>query len=133
MNPTFSSRALRPARLLLIDDDPDTRELMVRLLCERFDVSVADGYDSALAQAEENRPDLVVSDIGLGSRSGMMLMAELKRRYNVWGVAVSGHALDPEELREAGFVRHLLKPIRFEDLLEALKQSVRPMSAATSL
>lgn len=129
---------LRPnrRRLLLVDDDQDTRDLMVRLLSRSFEMSVADGFQSALAAANEARPDLVLSDIGLGAENGIALMAELKRRYDVPGIAVSGHPLDPHELRAAGFVCHLLKPIRFDELLEALKGAathVRPMSAATSL
>lgn len=121
-------------RLLLIDDDPATRDLMTRLLCGAYELSVADGYESALALADEVRPDLVLSDIGLSGRDGLKLMTELKRRYDVPGVAVSGHLPDAEELREAGFVSHLLKPIQFGELLKALTDaaSVRPMSAATA-
>jgi two-component system response regulator GlrR len=122
-------------RLLIIDNDADTRDLMVRLLSSSYELSVADGYDTALARADEARPDVVVSDIGLGGRDGLALMAELKRRYDVPGVAVSGHVLEPRELRSAGFVGYLRKPIRWDDLLKLLDEAtfVRPMSAATSL
>jgi two-component system response regulator GlrR len=122
-------------RLLIIDNDADTRDLMVRLLSSSYELSVADGYDTALARADEARPDVVVSDIGLGGRDGLALMAELKRRYDVPGVAVSGHVLEPRELRNAGFVGYLRKPIRWDDLLKLLDEAtfVRPMSAATSL
>src|SRR4051812_42312387 len=122
-------------RLLLIDDDADTRDLLARLLADSYELSVADGYESALARADEARPDLVLSDIGLGGEDGLALMTELKRRFDVPGVAVSGHPIEAHELREAGFVSHLLKPIRLADLLTALKSAspVRRMSAATSL
>ena len=122
-------------RLLIIDNDADTRDLMVRLLSSSYELSVADGYDTALARADEARPDVVVSDIGLGGRDGLELMAELKRRYDVPGVAVSGHLLEPRELRDAGFVGFLRKPIHWDDLVRTLDKaaSVRPMSAATGL
>lgn len=121
-------------RLLLIDDDAATRDLMIRLLGGTYELSVADGYESALARADESRPDLVLSDIGLCGKDGLELMAELKRRFDVPGVAVSGHVVDPDDLRDAGFVGYLLKPIHLDDLLNALSNAaVRPMSAATSL
>src|SRR5207247_62224 len=77
-------------------------------------------YESALAQAEASPPDAVISDIGLPGRDGLMLMRELSRRYGVPGIAVSGHRLDDDALRDAGFVAHLLKPIVFDHLLRVL-------------
>jgi len=91
------------------------------------------GDAGALARADEARPDLVLSDIGLPGENGLALMAELKRRYDVAGVAVSGHPIAASEWRDAGFVAYRLKPIRVDQLLQTLDAAVRPMSAATSL
>jgi CheY-like chemotaxis protein len=104
----------------LVDDHQDTRDLLVRLLSQSFNVSIAGCYDSALAQAEQHPPDVVVTDIGLPGRDGVALMRELHSRYGVSGIAVTGHAIDEEVFRDAGFVRWLRKPIRFDELLSAM-------------
>jgi DNA-binding response OmpR family regulator len=112
--------SLQRCRVLLVDDHQDTRDLLVRLLSQSFNVSVAGCYDSALAQANENPPDVVVTDVGLPGRDGVALMRELHSRYGVSGIAVTGHAIDEVVFRAAGFVRWLRKPIRFEELLSAM-------------
>src|SRR5206468_6172319 len=110
-------------RLLIVDDHDDTRQILVRLLKSTYSVSVAHCYDSAMAQAAQSTPDVVVSDIGLPGRDGLELMRELRRRYGVPGVAVTGHPPDPQTLREAGFVAYLLKPIIFQQLLDAVEHA----------
>ena len=107
-------------RLLVVDDHSDSRNLLVRLLSPSYDVSAASCYDSALAQAEQTKPDAVISDFGLPGRDGLALMRELNRRYGVRGICVSGNPLDDQVLRDAGFVAHLLKPILFDKLLHAV-------------
>ena len=108
-------------RLLLVDDCADTRDLLARLLSRDFQVDTAGCYDSAIAAAERATPDIVVSDIGLGGRDGFELMRELRTRYGVCGIAVTGHVIDDEiALREAGFTKYLRKPIEFAELLRAV-------------
>ena len=110
-------------RLLVVDDHDDSRNLLVRLLSTSYDVSSAKCYDTALAQAAQARPDLVISDFGLPGRDGLTLMRELKRLYGVCGICVSGTRLEDlndTALRDAGFVGHLLKPIHFDKLLLAV-------------
>jgi CheY-like chemotaxis protein len=119
-------------RLLIVDDHEDTRQILVRLLKGAYEVSVARCYDSALAQAAQAPPHVVVSDIGLPGRNGVELMRELRRLYGVAGIAVSGHRPENDEWREAGFVSHLLKPIRFDELLAAVEQAcARPAGSAS--
>ena len=111
----------RRCRILLVDDHADTRDLLCRLLSGRFDVATAECYDSALAAAEACTPDIVITDIGLPDRDGVTLMRELRRRYGVAGIAVTGHVIEnATAFREAGFVNWLRKPIQLGELLEAL-------------
>ena len=112
----------RLCRILVVDDDADTRYLLTRLLSRRFEVASASCYDSALAAAETHAPDIVVTDVGLPGRDGVALMRELRHRHGVAGIAVTGHELDrsSREFREAGFVNWLRKPIQFSNLLDAL-------------
>jgi CheY-like chemotaxis protein len=111
----------RRSRILLVDDHADTRDLLERLLSHRFEVVTASCYDSALATAAKNTPDIVIADIGLPGRDGVALMRELRRRYGVAGIAVTGHAIEnATAFRAAGFVNWLRKPIQLVELLDAL-------------
>jgi DNA-binding response OmpR family regulator len=111
----------RRRRILIVDDHADTRELLERLLSRRFEVVTAGCFDSALAAAERSAPDIVISDIGLPGRDGVVLMRELRRRYGISGIAVTGHPIEnTPAFRDAGFVNWLRKPIQLNELLDAL-------------
>jgi CheY-like chemotaxis protein len=112
-------------RVLLVEDHADTAEAMsdvLRAAGHRVTRagSVAEALAAALAAAHAangngtGRPfDLVVSDLGLPDGSGHDLMRELIQRYGLRGIAVSGYGME-EDLRrshEAGFYRHLTKPV----------------------
>ena len=119
----------RQCRILLVDDDADTREMLLRLLSRHYDVETAECYDSALATASATPPDIVVTDIGLPGRDGVSLMRELRKRHGVAGIAVTGRDEDDAPgYREAGFVSWLRKPIRFDALLRALDNAQATIS-----
>ena len=113
----------RQCRILLVDDHADTRRLLERLLSPRYEIVAAECYDSALAAAAAHPPDIVVTDLGLpGGGDGVALMRELRQRYGIPGIAVTGHEIDNvSEFREAGFVRWLRKPIQIIELWDALE------------
>ena len=123
--PPFQQQRPRPScRLLLVDDHADTRDVLERLLARRYDVATASCYESALESAAAHAPDVVVTDLGLpGGGDGISLMRELRARHGVTGIAVTGHHVDPQTLRDAGFADYLQKPIRFEELLAALDKA----------
>jgi len=106
--------------LLIVDDHEDSRNLLVRLLGRSYAVTTARCYESALREASQSPPDAVISDIGLPGQDGLTLMRELHRLYGVRGIAVTGKRVEEDALRDAGFVTHLLKPILFEQLLQAI-------------
>ena len=111
----------RRCRILVIDDHADTRDLLERLLSGHFDVATAGCYHSAIAAAETAAPDIVITDIGLPDLDGIVLMRELRQRFGVAGIAVTGHVIESAtEFREAGFVNWLRKPIQLSELLDAI-------------
>ena len=117
--------AAAPLRLLLVEDHADTAAAMADLLrALGHEVTVAGSVGSALraAEARAGRIDLVVSDLGLPDGSGLDLMRELSRRYGLKGVALSGYGMedDVQRSREAGFSKHLTKPVD----LQALKAAI---------
>ena len=110
-------------RVLLIEDHGDTlralSELLAELSCE---VVLAASVQEALAAAQDQTFDLVLSDVGLPDGSGLELMRQLKDRYGLSGIAISGYGMeeDRRRSREAGFVDHLVKPITFQQLATAI-------------
>ena len=121
-----------PRRLciLLVEDHADTAAAMAELLRELgHEVAVAHSVASALAvaghiQSEGEGIDLVVSDLGLPDGSGLDLMRELSQLYGLKGIALSGYGMEEDlrRSREAGFERHLTKPIDFQSLQAVLRE-----------
>jgi CheY-like chemotaxis protein len=116
--------ARRPLRLLLVEDHSDTAEAMAELLRSlghevRVAMSVAAGLDAAAAEIGSGAGiDLVISDLGLPDGTGLDLMRELVSRYGLRGIALSGYGSEDDVRRslEAGFSRHLTKPVNFNAL-----------------
>jgi PAS domain S-box-containing protein len=110
-------------RVLFVEDHADTRRVMEHLL-KHIGCSVmsAGGVQEALALAEQHQFDLLVTDLGLPDGSGMQIMEKIKLRKTIRGIAISGlgHEDDMRRSREAGFEMHLVKPINFPTLKEAI-------------
>ena len=122
--------AERPLSILLVEDHADTADAIAELLRERsHHVAVAGSVAAALeiaaaAAAEGSGLDLVISDLGLPDGSGHTLMRELKDRYGLAGIALSGYGTE-QDLREsetAGFAAHLTKPISLDTLLAEIRR-----------
>ncbi|HEY2291127.1 MAG TPA: PAS domain S-box protein [Thermoanaerobaculia bacterium] len=118
----------RALRILLVEDHEDTARAMADLLeLMGHEVTLAGSVSAALAAAEEIQAqgiDLVVSDLGLPDGSGQDLMRELIRLYGWKGIALSGYGMeeDVRRSREAGFARHLTKPVDLDTLRAAIRQ-----------
>jgi len=96
---------------------------------------VASNMAQALAEAEAARKAvddsgrgrpvrLVISDLGLPDGSGCDLMRKLRDEYRLRGIALSGFGMedDVRQAEEAGFSRHLTKPVDFDVLLSAIRE-----------
>jgi PAS domain S-box-containing protein len=121
-----------PAELhiLLVEDHADTAAAMAELLREMgHRVTVAHSVAAGLAAAERTGGgiDLVLSDLGLPDGTGLDLMAELHGRYGVKGIALSGYGMEEDVRRslEAGFERHLTKPVNLQALQSAIQETAR--------
>jgi signal transduction histidine kinase len=113
----------RRLRLLLVEDHPDTSRVMTRLLRSLdHDVHAVGDVRAALRTAEVQQFDLVISDIGLPDGSGLELMRQLRERYQLKGIALSGYGMedDMRRSREAGFDAHVTKPVDFDSLAAAI-------------
>ncbi|HSS77246.1 MAG TPA: PAS domain-containing protein [Thermoanaerobaculia bacterium] len=119
--------------ILLVEDHEDTAGAMTDLLrLMGHEVTVAASVAAALAAAGASRDgvgrplDLVVSDLGLPDGSGQDLMRELTQRYGLRGIALSGYGMEEDVRRshEAGFLRHLTKPVDLQMLRAAIQEAV---------
>ena len=80
------------SKILVIDDDPQVRELLSRVLeREGYDTCVAADGAEGLDVAREQRPDLVITDIFMPEREGLTTIMDLKRiRPGMGIIAISG-------------------------------------------
>ncbi|MGN6366956.1 MAG: hybrid sensor histidine kinase/response regulator [Phycisphaerae bacterium] len=115
----------KPLRILLVEDIPETARAMVRLLTSMGHTVVAvSSADAALRAAADQSFDVLLSDIGLQGKSGLDLMRELRQlRPNLPGIALTGYGTGADERRstDAGFSRHLTKPVDPKALDHALR------------
>jgi CheY-like chemotaxis protein len=123
-----------PRRILLVEDDAPTLLVLRRLLEERqHQVTAATNVESALRAAEGSAFDLVISDLGLPDGSGDELMRELKTRFGLRGIALSGYGMEGDVRRslDAGFSEHLTKPLDMNSLETAMTRVLEEATPAT--
>ena len=103
-------------RVLLVEDNPDARAIMRRLLrLWGHEVEVAGDGPGGLDKALSLRPDVVVLDIGLPGFDGYEFARRLRSQgaKDVYLIAVTGYGQreDQERAIDAGFDAHLVKPV----------------------
>ena len=122
------NQALDGARILVVEDEVDARELMCTLL-EGVGVLVfsAASAEEAMERFDEARPDILLSDIGLPGEDGCSLMRRVRalgpgRGGDVPAVALTayGSSEDVRRVLGAGFDKHLSKPTEPAEVLGAL-------------
>lgn len=132
-------QSLAGLRLLIVDDEADAREVM-RFMLERSGAQVrtADSAAQALDAIREERPDLLISDIGMPAEDGYVLVRRLRAMEEGLGrrlpaIALTAYASEEDTRRAltAGFDAHLSKPVdpvRLIDIAAGLATSRRGSS-----
>jgi CheY-like chemotaxis protein len=129
------------ARLLVIDDDPQVREMIGQML-ERVghEVRVAADGDAGLRSLRESPVDLAIVDVFMPSRDGLEVIAELRQeRPALPVIAISGGLTtrDPASLtrdvlqvaeHSFGAARVLAKPIGWKQLVDAVDEVLGAVS-----
>jgi DNA-binding response OmpR family regulator len=117
------------ARLLVVEDDPDVRDLIsMRLVMVGHRVIAMPDADLALDSVEQfGAPDAYVLDVGLPGMNGFELLAKLRQNVNnrVPAIFVSASALERDIIRghELG-AAYLTKPFAAYALLDAVDEAV---------
>jgi chemotaxis methyl-accepting protein methylase/signal transduction histidine kinase/chemotaxis response regulator CheB len=120
---------LADLRILVIDDDAETRDVVAEMLTETgAQVRVAESASAAMTVVEEFRPEVILCDIAMPGEDGYSLI----RRVRALGAARGGGdipalaltAFAGEEHRRrtlaAGFQMHLAKPVDMDHLTQAV-------------
>jgi PAS domain S-box-containing protein len=115
-------------RVLVVDDDRDSREVVARVLgAAGAAVCEAESAASALQAARAERFDVLVADIGMPYTDGYQLMSELHRQSTpLPGIALTAFArsTDRDRALAAGYLLHLAKPVSGEELCRAVSEAV---------
>jgi CheY-like chemotaxis protein len=123
-------RGLDGLHVLVIEDDDDTREVLsLGLTLYGAEVVPVATAAEAMAALERERPDVILSDIGLPDQDGLELMRHVRqlppaRGGRVPAVGLTAFTLcdDMETAARAGFQRHFRKPVETGTLFETLAQ-----------
>jgi len=126
--PAAKGRTLTGTRVLVVDDEPDSRELAVEVLGSfGAEVITAGSADEAIAAISERPFDVLVSDIGLPAEDGYALIRRVRSEPNgrdVPALALTGYAspTDSKRALEAGYQRHISKPVEPDELIATVTE-----------
>jgi CheY-like chemotaxis protein len=134
--PDVAEIALPPLgglRVLIVEDETDTRQLLSVLLTQvGAQVQAVDSAAAAMAAIERRPPDVLVSDLGLPGTDGYELLRrvqdfETRTRARIPAIALTAYALE-EDRRQAlgrGFEAHVAKPVEPAELVSAIAGAAR--------
>jgi two-component system KDP operon response regulator KdpE len=114
-------------RVLLVDDEPQLlRTLRINLAARQYDVVTANNGTEALQMANDERPDLVVLDLGLPDLDGVDVIRGLRSWSRVPIVVLSGRtdSCDRVNALGAGADDYVTKPFGIDELLARIRSLV---------
>jgi CheY-like chemotaxis protein len=122
-------RSLEGTSILVVEDNADIRLLAARFLAEQGAVAVTakDAFEG-LHLARKIKPDLVLTDIRMPSRTGIELLMDIRDLSADDGggvpvIAITSYMLDPEII-DADFQGILRKPFTADQLLTAVERAM---------
>jgi signal transduction histidine kinase/ActR/RegA family two-component response regulator len=125
---TYAGTDLSGTKVLVVDDEPDARDLACRILLQcSADVVTAGSAAEALALLESEHPDVLVSDIGMPVIDGYELLMRIrglsnKRHNTIPAIALTAFARAEDQTRalQAGYSVHMTKPVEAAELVAAV-------------
>ncbi|MGB3638859.1 MAG: response regulator, partial [Rivularia sp. (in: cyanobacteria)] len=123
-----SDRQLNGIKALVVDDEPDARELLAFILEERgAEVELAGSAKEALSKLCNFVPDILISDIGMPEENGYSLLNKIRqlpsdRGGEVAAIALSAFATEEDRKKslDAGFQFHVAKPFDADELIQTV-------------
>jgi CheY-like chemotaxis protein len=134
-------QSLDGLRILVVDDQPDARELLALVLEQRgATVLAAASAPEAFEILRVQRPDIVVSDVGLPGEDGYSLARRIRALDAEAGgrtplVALTAYTRGEDRARalEAGFTDHVSKPVETRQLFTSILRAVGREAPSGSL
>ena len=135
--PDITLRDLTGVSVLVVDDDRDARELILRILTDcHARVRIAGSAHEAFDAIRSDMPDLLISDLGMPEVDGFELLSWIRALPRDRGgllpaIALTAFARSEDRLRalEAGFSSHISKPVEPSELIAAVGSLVSPADA----
>lgn len=130
--PDASSLPLAGCKILVVDDEPDSRDFITFVLeQEGAEVIAIPAAIEALQFIEHTQPNLLISDIGMPDMDGYMLLRQVRMLPQEQGrqipaIALTAYAgeVNQQQAIAAGFQQHISKPVDPEKLLKAIAQAL---------
>ena len=124
-------------KILVVDDDVDTRELIEWVLKRvGAEVVACASAREAMEALEKERPHILVSDIAMPEEDGLSLMRRIRalpreRGGRIPAIALTAHSMVTDRLQSlrAGFQSHVPKPVVPEELVEVVASIVHLRSS----
>ena len=125
----------KPARLLLVDDDPGLLKLLgMRLVSEGYSVATAESGPEALRVLGREKVDLVISDLRMDEMDGLQLFSEIQKGQPGMPVIIlTAHGSIPDAVAatQQGVFSFLTKPVDKDALYQAIDEALEQRSPAT--
>ena len=126
MSALFATAMSKSLRVFVVENHRDSRE-MLQMYLEMLGHTVltAESMTEALNALPQSNCDVLLSDIGLEDGDGWELLRRLRLSRPIYAIAMSGFGLGADRItsQEAGYRRHLLKPVDSDELDAALQEA----------
>jgi CheY-like chemotaxis protein len=119
--------------VLVVDDEPDARSLLRRVLqsCDAHVLCAASATE-ALDALLRHRPSILLADIGMPGEDGLSLISRVRalpaeKGGQIPAVALTAYARPEDRLRSlrAGFQKHMVKPVETSELIAVVADLTR--------
>lgn len=115
-----------PLRVLIVEDNEDTKALLKRYLARLgYTIFVAGTVSSGLQTMRSQEIDVLISDIGLPDGNGWEMVESASKALPSYAIAMSGFGSlkDQEKSARLGFRHHLIKPFQLDELKLMLREA----------
>jgi len=117
-----------PARILIVDDEPNILATIAPLLRSRgYDVLTAMSGRAALESVDRDKPDLIVLDLGLPDIEGVAVCGSIREQYATPVIILSARGAESDKVRalDAGADDYVTKPFGTEELTARIRAALR--------
>lgn len=131
--------ARKPIRVLIAEDEPLIRDLVVEIVREEPDMALAAAVanaDEAIAVAREARPEIALLDVRMPGGGGPRAAREIRKASpgtRIVVLSALGDRTTVDEMLRAGAVSYLLKGTPVDEITEAIRRVAREPLAIPDL